>query len=134
MTNYRIHQYELLIREYHLDTFGHVNNATYLSILEEARWELVTAHDMGLEKIRKSGSGFVVLEIHIQFIKELKLREKVVIETQLESMDSKVSTLKQTIKNEKGNICCQATLKVALFDLINRKILPPTDEWKALMV
>ncbi len=32
------HEYHLLILEKHLDTFGHVNNASYLEILEEARW------------------------------------------------------------------------------------------------
>jgi hypothetical protein len=30
------HEYEALIHERHLDTFGHVNNAAYLEILEEA--------------------------------------------------------------------------------------------------
>lgn len=33
-----IHEYPVVIREHHLDTFGHVNNAAYLDILEEARW------------------------------------------------------------------------------------------------
>ena len=38
-----VHEYALVIREQHLDTFGHVNNAKYLEILEEARWDLITA-------------------------------------------------------------------------------------------
>ena len=46
--------YETLIRESHLDTFGHVNNATYLQLYEEARWELITRNGYGLAKVRES--------------------------------------------------------------------------------
>ena len=29
---------EIMVRGYHLDMFGHVNNARYLEFLEEGRW------------------------------------------------------------------------------------------------
>lgn len=29
---------KLTVRNYHLDGYGHVNNARYLEFLEEARW------------------------------------------------------------------------------------------------
>jgi thioesterase-3 len=29
----------MTVRGYHLDLFGHVNNARYLEFLEEARWD-----------------------------------------------------------------------------------------------
>ena len=29
-------EFEVLIREHHLDSYGHVNNATYLALYEEA--------------------------------------------------------------------------------------------------
>jgi thioesterase III len=34
----RIFEQAILIREEHLDTFGHVNNARYLEIFGQARW------------------------------------------------------------------------------------------------
>ncbi|XLM23374.1 thioesterase, partial [Chromobacterium piscinae] len=32
------HHTRIKVRGYHLDLFGHVNNARYLEFLEEARW------------------------------------------------------------------------------------------------
>ena len=37
-----IYEYEKTILEQHLDTFGHVNNAAYLVLYEEARWDFIT--------------------------------------------------------------------------------------------
>ena len=53
----RVHDYQLVIREQHLDTFGHVNNAKYLEILEEARWDLITGNGYGLMRWCGGGSA-----------------------------------------------------------------------------
>jgi len=36
MLSSTVHEYEILIKEHHLDSFGHVNNAVYLELFEEA--------------------------------------------------------------------------------------------------
>ena len=74
--------YELQIKEHHLDTFGHVNNAIYLQLFEEARWQIITERGYGMAEIMKLRQGPVVLEIQIKFIKELKLREVIQINFQ----------------------------------------------------
>ena len=51
--------YELLIREQHLDSYGHVNNATYVSLFEEARWELITRKGYGYQHVHKIGLGLL---------------------------------------------------------------------------
>lgn len=121
--------YEMVIKEYHLDTFGHVNNATYLQILEEARWEFVTARGFGLETIRKTGLGPVVLGCQIRFLRELCLREKIVIETQGLKYEKKIGHLRHRIFNENKDVCCDAEMTFGLFDLTNRKLIAPTPEW-----
>jgi acyl-CoA thioester hydrolase len=50
--NHKIHTYPLTIKETYLDTFGHVNNAMYLALLEEARWDLITTNGYGLKIIQ----------------------------------------------------------------------------------
>ena len=35
-----IRKTDIRVRGYHLDLYGHVNNARYLEFLEEARWDL----------------------------------------------------------------------------------------------
>ncbi len=133
MVTYPTHHYEMMIRENHLDTFGHVNNAVYLQILEEARWEMLTQNKFGMEQIKKTGIGPTILEITIKYLRELRLREKIMIESQLISYPSKIGTMKQTIFNEKKDICCNVDIKFGLFDLKQRKLILPTAEWwKAL--
>lgn len=39
---------EIDVRGYEIDSFGHVNNAIYLSWLEHARWELGLTHRLNL--------------------------------------------------------------------------------------
>lgn len=127
------HQYPVLIRENHLDTFGHVNNATYLQLFEEARWQLVTENSYGLDKIKETGLGPTILEVTIRFIREITLRQRIVIETELADYERKVGTIKQAMVNEAGEICCTADFKFGLFDLRTRKLVGPTQDWaKAL--
>lgn len=124
----QIYTYPIIIREHHLDTFGHVNNATYLTLLEEARWELITQAGYGLQKIKETGLGPIVLEISIKYLRELKLREEVTIETQMVSYRGKISTMVQRmIRN--GEVCCMAEFTMALFSTSERKLVAPTPEW-----
>jgi len=120
--------YSLIIKEGHLDTFGHVNNARYLDLLEEARWELMEQGGYGLEKIRASGLGPIVLEINIKYSKELRARESITIETEVIDYRSKIGIMQQNIMR-KGISCAPATIKFALFDLNARKIVAPTPDW-----
>ena len=126
--SYEIFSYPVLIKEQHLDTFGHVNNATYLTLFEEARWDLLTKNGYGFRKIRESGLGPTILEIKLSFAKELRLREEIIIQTKMLSYEKKIGKLEQRIV--KGNdICCTAEFIVGLFDLKERKLVLPTPEW-----
>lgn len=127
-------QYRLLIKEADLDTFGHVNNAAYLRLLEEARWDLITRKGFGVEQIRLSGLGPIILDIHIRFLKELRLRQEINITTQLTSYRGKIGTLHhQIVTPENGNICCDANYLFGLFDVHQRKLILPTPEWMAAL-
>jgi thioesterase-3 len=123
------HDYELLIREQHLDSFGHVNNAKYLEILEEARWELITRNGYGLAEVQRRRVGPTILEIKLRFHRELRNRQPVTIRTWMESYAGKVGTLVQQILDEQANLCCEATMVIGLFDVAARKLIPPTPDW-----
>lgn len=128
-TNFTIFRYPLLIREYHLDTFGHVNNATYLEILEEARWEFITSRGFGLKTIQEKKLGPTIVEWKINFFKELKLRQKITIESETISYEKKIALLRQDIFDEDNNLCSKAIMTFGLFDLKERKLILPTPEW-----
>lgn len=124
------HQYRMKILEHHLDTFGHVNHATYLEILEEARWDLIEGRGYGLEKIKSTGVGPIILEASIQYRRELLLRETIVIESQMTGYERRIGTIYQEIKSEDlSEVKAVATLKVGLFDTKARKLIAPTYDW-----
>lgn len=120
--------YPLLIKEQHLDTFGHVNNATYLVLFEEARWDLITKLGYGLKKMQETGIGPTILEIKLAFLKELRLRDEITIETQTVSYEKKIGKLQQKMVRN-GETCCIAELVIGLFSLSERKLIMPTDDW-----
>lgn len=122
------HYYSMQIKESMLDSFEHVNNAMYLTILEEARWDLITRNGYGLEKIMETRIGPTILEINIRFLKELKLGDEITIETYAESYVKKIAVIKQTIFRG-TEICCTTEITMALFDLTERKIISPTEDW-----
>ncbi len=120
----------ILIREQHLDTFGHMNNATYLQLFEQARWDIIDARGYGVKKIEESGLGPVVLEIQIRFSREIRLRETIEIRSETEAWDGgKTMAMTQTMLNEKGEACCVARFLFGLFDTRLRKLVRPTPEW-----
>ncbi|MGZ3789555.1 MAG: acyl-CoA thioesterase [Bacteriovorax sp.] len=130
-----IYEYEKIILEHHLDTFGHVNNAIYLSIYEEARWDFITKNGLGLKEILESKVGPVLLDLQLTFKSELNNRDKIKIITQARSeMRNKyVMVLDQKILKENGKVASTITLSVGMMDLNARKLISPSAEWlKAL--
>jgi thioesterase III len=122
-------EYPLTIREGHLDTFGHVNNAVYLQLFEEARWEILHSRGFGMERIVSLGQGPTILEIQLKFLRELRLRQEVVIRSRLESHAGKVAVMLQWIETRAGERCCEARFTFGLFDTRQRKLIAPTPEW-----
>lgn len=127
---YKIHHYPIKIRENHLDSYGHVNNATYIALFEEARWEFVTENGYGWDEVHKRQIGPVVLGMEVKFQEELTNREEVVIESQCIEYDRKIGKIRQVIRKQNGREACVATFVFGLFDMRARKLIPPTPEWQ----
>jgi len=125
--------YEVLIRESHLDSFGHMNNAAYLVLFEEARWEFITRNGYGLKKVQELQQGPIVLELNLKFRKEITLREKIKITVELLETKKKISRFRQAMIKEDGTVATELELVFGLFDLRTRRLIEPTTEWKRAM-
>lgn len=124
--------YEFIVREAHLDTFGHVNNAEYLRLFEEARWELITSRGYGLDRVKESGVGPVLLDVHLRFKREIKLRQKIKIETTAQMQSDKIYKIFQKMVDaETGSLHAEAEYTAGVFDTQKRKLIQAPDEWKA---
>lgn len=126
----QLESYKILVRERHVDSLGHMNNATYLEIYEEARWEVITGRGFGFYEIQKRRQGPVVLDVQLRFLKEIGLREEITVTTELLDYAGKVGHLKQQMIKADGTIASDAVFTFGLFDLKERRLTVPTPEWK----
>lgn len=122
--------YEVLIREGHVDSYGHINNATYLALYEEARWEIITPKGFGFNEIHEKKQGPIILEVKVKFLKEIKLREVIKIESQIVEYKSKVGIMRQQMRNSKNEVANEAEFLFGLFDMNTRKLIEPSVEWR----
>ena len=130
---WKTYDYRVMIREFHLDTFGHVNNARYFDIFEEARWDLITQNNYGLKRVQELKIGPVILECTTQFKRELKLRETITVRTSVLDYVGKIMRMEQVmLKSGSDGVeveACRALFVVGLMDLSLRKLIPPTLDW-----
>jgi len=124
-----LHEKAIVISEAHLDSFGHMNNARYLELFEQARWDLITERGFGMDTIRRTRTGPTILEIQVKFLRELAPREPVVIRTDFVSYQRKIGRLRQVIVKADGTPACEGVFVFGLFHLDERKLIEPTPEW-----
>jgi len=125
--NAKVFLYPLTIKENHLDSFEHVNNATYLNLFEQARWDMLKKNGYTWENMKETGVGPTILEIKITFLKELRLHDAIIIETQVISYKKKIGRLMQKMMRD-GVVCCEAEYVMGFFDLRTRKLVLPMPE------
>ena len=127
---HRVFEQSIVIREQHLDTFGHVNNARYLEIFEQARWDLITENGFGLDYVQSSGTGPVILEINLRFVREVKNRQHLLVRSYLDSYEGKIGRMTQLLIDDQDQVCCEGKFVIAQWDTKTRKLILPTPEWR----
>ncbi|MCB0309429.1 MAG: acyl-CoA thioesterase, partial [Bdellovibrionales bacterium] len=121
--------YSLTIQEVDLDSFGHLNNAVYLRLFEQARWQFIAERGFGLREIQEKGVGPVILDLSIRFVKELRARDEIKIRSQAVSFSGKIGKIKQWM--ERDGICvCEAIFTIGFWNIHQRKLIPATPEWR----
>ncbi|MGZ3818140.1 MAG: acyl-CoA thioesterase [Bdellovibrio sp.] len=122
--------YKVIVKESDVDSYGHLNNANYLVLYEEARWEIITGRGFGLNHIHKIKQGPIVLEVNLKFIKEIRLREEITIKTQVTEYKGKIGKILQQMVKSDGTVASEALFNIGIFDMKERKLIEPTVEWK----
>ena len=123
------HTYQTIVQETQLDSFGHLNNAKYLELYEQARWDFLHQKKYGIDMIREEQKGPVVLSVEVRYLRELKARASIEIITEHKSYIGRIFVIKQKILNESKEVCSTATFTCGLFDMEKRKLILPTEKW-----
>ena len=126
-----VFEYRTEIIERDLDTFGHVNNSVYLQLYEAARWDFITKGGFGLKTVQADRQGPVLLELHLNFKRELLNRQKILITSQFRGMKNKLVMLlrQEIIKQESNKLASSVDIILGFMDLKKRKLIYPTPKW-----
>ena len=93
------------VRNYHLDGYGHVNNARYLEFLEEARWAFFEEHGL-LSEI--DGLMLVVVRTDIRYRRAAGDGDILRFEGRLKELTSRHIILTQNIVLPSGKNAVEA--------------------------
>jgi thioesterase-3 len=129
-----MHTTEIQVRGFHLDVFGHVNNARYLEFLEEARWALFD-NKVNLEDLAKDGFVFNVVNININYRKPAFLHDLILVETSLTELGKRSAILHQSVKNAAtGAVVADADVTFVMVDIKAQKAAPLEGMLKELIM
>jgi thioesterase-3 len=107
---------EIVVRGYHVDMYGHVNNARYLEFLEEGRWASFEAR-IDLARLTALGLGFMVVNINVNYRKAVGPGERLLVSTLLEKVGTRSATLKQEIRlKNSGKLVVDALVTFVIAD------------------
>jgi thioesterase-3 len=102
------------IRTFHADSFGHVNNARYLELLEEARWQFAEHHGL-LELLNEQNVGFIIMQMNLRFRLPVVEGDTIQVLTRLISLGTASGELEQRImKSDK--LAAKSMFQFALID------------------
>ncbi len=97
------HRAKLRVRGYELDSYRHVNHAVYLSYLEQARWEYLSACGLSLSELDRLQRWPVVVHL------EMNYKKPALMDDELEIF-SRVSKLGRASMEIEHEIRCNGAL------------------------
>jgi thioesterase-3 len=116
---------EIKVRGYHLDVYGHVNNARYLEFLEEARWAAFDERKLDLEAWEKEGRAFFVVNINISYRAPASLGDLLRVCTRIERFGERSATLRQlVVRPADDTVVADAEVTFVIVDRATNRALP----------
>lgn len=104
-------EYKRKIFGYECDIYGHLNNANYLHLYEEARADALEQMKMPVRKLSEIGYHIYLTEIELKFLKGLPLESTVIIKSFIQSSNRLQAAWKQEMYNEENELCNWAIVK-----------------------
>jgi acyl-CoA thioester hydrolase len=122
-----VEEIEIRIRWRDVDNYGHVNNAVYLTYLEECR-------DRWVRETLGAAVDFVIVRIAIDFRRELSLEDEAVVVT-CRGTGSGTSSIRtaETIRARAGWIAAESGSVIVAHDPSARRSRPLTDDERAAL-
>ena len=104
-------EYKRKIFGYECDIYGHLNNAIYLHIYEEARSDALDQMGMSIQELNEKNIGIYLIHLELEFLKAIQMGETITILSDIIKSTRLKATWKQKIINSKNEICNHAIVK-----------------------
>jgi acyl-CoA thioester hydrolase len=135
LSNFR-HILPMPLRWADLDALGHVNNATYLTYLEQARIHYF--RHLQLWDGQPDKLGLIMAKVVLEYKLPLFADDIVTVYTRCSRLGNRSFDTEQIIARQAANggmeIAAQATITIVVFDYRVNQSAPIPDEWRARLV
>jgi acyl-CoA thioester hydrolase len=113
-----------------LDPQGHVNNAKYMTYMEQARISYV--HELGLWK---GGSfdelGIILADMHITYLEPVVYGQPVRVGVRISRLGNKSLTMEHSLEDAKtGQELAKASTVLVAYDYKRKASIPIPTEWR----
>ena len=108
---------QLRVRGYHLDGYGHVNNARYLEFMEEGRWDFFDQHPEMIKELHQAGRAFVVVNLNIDYLAAARQGDDLVVMTGIVEVGERSGVCHHRIVRSDGTLIARADLTFVLLDM-----------------
>lgn len=124
----------IAVRNYELDTLGHVNQAVYHSYAEHGRVQLFRAAGCAPEAMRALGFAPALLSSEARYLRELRDGDEIDVTTTIEFGAGKTFVMRTALTKLDGTVAATVNGTMGLLDLAARKLLPePRERIRALL-
>ena len=104
-------EYKRKIFGYECDIYGHLNNAIYLHIYEEARSDALDQMGMSIQTLNEKNIGIFLINLELEFIKAIQMGEIITVHSDIIESTRLRATWKQEIFNSNNELCNRAFVK-----------------------
>jgi thioesterase III len=125
---------QLRVRGYHLDGYGHVNNARYLEFMEEGRWDFFDQHPEMIKELHQAGRAFVVVNLNIDYLAAARQGDDLEIITGIIDVSERSGLCHHRIVRKDGTVIAQADLTFVLLDIRANKATAIDGEVRAALL
>lgn len=125
------HRFDVKVRFYELDPYGHLNHSAYIQFFETGRVELLEQVGMDLESFAARGYRFVVNRINTSFDRPVHAGDTVTVETEVVELRRASSTWRQRLVRG-GEVVARQELRAAITDNNGKPVRAPQDLAAAL--
>ncbi|MBE0487956.1 MAG: acyl-CoA thioesterase [Halomonas sp.] len=130
----RISTSRLRVRGYHLDGYGHVNNARYLEFLEEGRWGYFDDHPALARRLMGGDLAFVAVNLNIDYREAAVAGDDLEIRTRLSALGGRSARMSQEIHRVRDDaLVSAATLTFVMLDVVANQAMPIEAEIRGLL-